>query len=77
MSRNGLRGTIPSELLGLLSLLRNSLGGSLTLLLRLTSLRGMDLSHDTLRGMLQGSISPLESLEVLEMSVNSQNIIGD
>jgi len=82
MSRNGLRGTVPSELFGLVSLEElylslNSLRGTLPLSLELTSLCEMDLSRKSLTGMTPGALGSLGSLEVLQMHVSTYNVVGD
>ena len=76
MSRNGLRGTVPSELFGLV-LSWNRLRGSLPLSMELTSLREMDIRRNKLTGMIPGALGSLESLEVLQMQVSIYNVVGD
>ena len=80
MSRNGLRGTFPSEVFGLVSLDEmnlswNSLRGSLPLSMESASLREIDLSDNKLTGMVPGALGSLESLEVLRMHVSMYNVL--
>jgi len=67
----GLRGTLPSELFGLVSLDEinlswNSLTGSLPMSMELTSLREMNLRRNVLTGTLPRALGSLDFFEILE-----------